>query len=223
MQDLRERNRSRQRERILGAAFALFSERSFDEVTVAHVAERAAVSRATVFNHFRSKQGLVDAITGLVLLAYQALLDASLADERTPTPDLVRGLFESMAVGIEKQRRIQRGVFREMARLQLGFDEEGPTQRTTEHNRASLVKLLGRGQRRGELRPEPGPQALASAFTSLANGTITEWLFQDSSRPLRERMRAAAEIFLAGAAADAAATRKARLAISERARKESRP
>ncbi len=42
---------------------------------------------------------------------------------------------------------------------------------------------------------------------ALANGTITEWLFDDTGDSLRKRMRAAAEIFLAGSAADASATR----------------
>jgi AcrR family transcriptional regulator len=207
MSELRQRNRAEQRERILGAAFALFSERGFSEATMAEVARAAGVSRATVFNHFRSKQGLVDAITEQVLLYYQGMLDAALADEATPAPVLVRALFDRMGAGIEESRRIQRGIFREIARLQLGFDEGGPTQQVNQENQARLRKLLARGQERGELGGAEGPEALASAFSVLANGTITQWLFDDGSDSLRERMRAAAEIFLAGAARDAAATR----------------
>src|SRR5215813_9943222 len=201
MPSLRARSRDEQSQRILDAALALFSERGFEAVTMADVADAADVSRATVFNHFRSKQGLVDAITEQVLLAYREMLDAALARAEVPTPLLVRALFHHMATGIEETRRLQRGIFREIARLLLGFEEGGPTQRANEENQARVVKLLARGQERGEIRGAERPERIASALGALANGTITEWLYDDHGDALRERMRAAAEIFLSGCAA----------------------
>ncbi len=50
----RERNRTEVRSRIVDAARHLFALRGFDEATMAEVAAEAWVSRATVFNHFRS-------------------------------------------------------------------------------------------------------------------------------------------------------------------------
>ncbi len=208
---LRERNRTEQRTRILDAAFGLFAQRGFDEVTVAELAEVAGVARATVFNHFRSKQGLVEAITEQVLRYYQGMLDAALADRERPTPVLLRALFDQMGLGIENTRRFQRGVFREIARLQLGFDESGPAQGAADDNQARLVELFTRGQARGELDPVHDPKTLAGVFTTLANGTITQWLFEESSDSLQERMRAAIEVFLGPVAEDAAATRSAPL------------
>lgn len=204
---LRERNRAEQRERILAAAFDFFAERGFDEVTVADVARAAGVARATVFNHFESKQGLVEAITVQMLAFYRQMLDDALALDDTPTPVLVRSLFDGMGLGIENTRRLQRGVFREIARLQLGFEEGGPAQRMNEETHARLVELLTRGQKRGDLSREHDPDALANALGSLVNGTITGWLFNESEPSLRERMRAAAEIFLGPVAVDAAITR----------------
>jgi AcrR family transcriptional regulator len=205
---LRDRHRAEQRDRILAAAFGCFSQRGFDEARMADVARAAGVSRATVFNHFGSKQGLVDGITEQVLLYYQGMLDAALADTESPTPALLRALFDHMATGIETTRRVQRGIFREIARLQLGFDEVGGTSRTNQENQARLCELLVRGQKRGELDPAHDPGALAAAFGVLANGTITQWLFEDGADSLRDRMRAAVEILLAGAATDAARGRR---------------
>lgn len=200
-------SRDEQSQRILDSAFALFSERGFEEVTMADLAAAAGVARATVFNHFRSKQGLVDAITERVLLAYRDMLDAALAREDVPTPVLVRALFDRMGLGIERTRRIQRGIFREIARLLLGFEEGGPAQRANEENRVRVAKLFARGQERGEIRGSESPERMASAMGALTNGTITEWLYDDGGDSLRERMRAAAEIFLSGCATDGAATR----------------
>jgi len=180
---LRERNRIEQRQRILDAAFALFAERGFDEVTVAEVAVAAGVARATVFNYFPSKHGLVEAITVQVLVFYQQMLDKALAAEQTPTPLLLRALYEQMGAGIEGFRRFQRGVFREIARLQLGFDEGGAAQCVNEENQARLSKLFARGQERGEIEPAHPPESLAAIFSILANGTITAWLFEDVASP----------------------------------------
>jgi AcrR family transcriptional regulator len=199
----RQRNRAQQRERILGAAFELFAARGFDDVTVEDVARAAGVARATVFNHFSSKQGLVEAITVQVLRAYEAMLDAALADAETPVPRLLRALFEGMGAGIENARRFQRGVFREIARLQLGFDEGGPTDRVNAANHERLVKLFARGQERGEIRRDHAPETLAAALTCLANGTITRWLFEETADPLRERMRGAIDALLSPVAAAA--------------------
>lgn len=50
------------RERIVAAVRELLREGRFHESTVEQVAERAGVSRATVYQHFRSRIDLVDAI-----------------------------------------------------------------------------------------------------------------------------------------------------------------
>ncbi len=53
---LRERKQQRAREQIVEAAFALFAERGFADVTVADIAERAEVGRTTFFRYFGDKQ-----------------------------------------------------------------------------------------------------------------------------------------------------------------------
>jgi AcrR family transcriptional regulator len=50
------------RERIMGAVRELLADGSFHDSTVEQVAQRAGLSRATVYQHFRSRVDLVDAI-----------------------------------------------------------------------------------------------------------------------------------------------------------------
>jgi AcrR family transcriptional regulator len=192
----RSQGRDRQRERILDAARALFASRGFDAVTMSDVADQAGVVRATVFNHFGSKGALVEAITEGVLGAWEGMLERALADERSSTPALVRALFDQMGLGIEQFHGFYRGVFREIMKIQVGLDEGGLAERASERALERLARLLARGQQRGELSRAFEIADLVSAFMSLANGTITRWLYDEAQGSLRERMKSAAEILL---------------------------
>ena len=169
----REQNRNDQRARIVEAARRLFARGSVDEVTMAEVAADAGVARATVFNHFGSKHALMEAITEDVIAHYQGMLRNALEDTTTSTPVLVRALFEQMGAGIEEDQRFYRGVFREIAKIRLGLDEGGLGEQAGRAALELLVKLLARGQERGDLSRALRAEDLASAFDSLVNGTIT--------------------------------------------------
>jgi AcrR family transcriptional regulator len=190
------RNRDDQRQRVLDAAAELFAEHGTEDVTMADIAERAGVARASVFNYFGSKHALIEAITQTVLAFWVGMLDAALTDEASPTPMLIRRLCDDMAKGIESQRLLHRGVFREIARIQLGLDGGEIAQLANAAAASRLVQVMERGQQRGELDDSLSAEALASAFHSLTNGTIINWLYQDPTPPLSLRLRDAAEVFL---------------------------
>ena len=188
------------RTRILAAAHRLFAARGAEDVTMAEVASKAGVARATVFNQFGSKHAVVEAITEDVLAGYVAILDAALADRDSAAPALIRSLFEQMGSGIEADRRFYRAVFREIAKITVGLEEGGVSQRVRQAALDRLIQLLTRGQARGEITRGLEPEDLARAFDSLVFGTITHWLYDDASDPLPKRMLRAADVFLGSVA-----------------------
>ena len=83
----RGRSSSRTRERIVAAVRELLEEGTFHETTVEEVAARAGVARATLYQHFGSRLGLVDAMCetfdanpALIRLRTSVDLDAFVAD-----------------------------------------------------------------------------------------------------------------------------------------------
>lgn len=100
---LRERKKEQKRERLKQAAYDLFVERGFDDVTVDEIAERAEVSKSTLFRYFDTKEDLllVDA-----RMHRDALLDALAerpSDEAVLTS--LRAALQSLAADYQADRR----------------------------------------------------------------------------------------------------------------------
>jgi AcrR family transcriptional regulator len=129
----------RTRERIVTAVRELLRERRFHESTVEQVAERAGVSRATVYQHFRSRIDLVDAICetfdanpALIELRRTIMLpDPQAALMRTialamrfwdSEDAILDGLYGVVAIDpaardlVDRQRADRRGEMRRLAR-----------------------------------------------------------------------------------------------------------
>jgi AcrR family transcriptional regulator len=127
------------RAKIMGAVRELLAEGTFHEASVEEVAERAGVSRATLYQHYRSRVDLVDAICDTfavnpALLAIRetvALEDPERAVSETVTlcvrfwssEDAVLGqLYGAAAIDpaaaalVERQRADRRGELERLAR-----------------------------------------------------------------------------------------------------------
>jgi AcrR family transcriptional regulator len=81
------------RERLVVAAVDLFSEQGYDATTVAQIAERAGVTKSTLFRHFPDKRE--------ILVAGQETLSQLLADGIAEAPADASPL-EAVAAGLER-------------------------------------------------------------------------------------------------------------------------
>ena len=79
MSGLRETQKAGRRRSILDAARRLFLERGYEATTIEAIAEAAAVSAVTVYNHYRTKGGVLLAVVGqsdsLLIEKIRAILD----------------------------------------------------------------------------------------------------------------------------------------------------
>lgn len=166
------------RELILRAAENLFAADGLHNVSMQDIAEAANVARATVFNQFGSKHMVLDAITARSLGVYLEMLKAALADDATPTPDLLRKLFQQMGKGIERNRALHREVFAEIRKVAMGLEGAGESPRLKDEAFATLTAIMQRGQDRGEITSTAAPDVLATAFDSLLSGAVIQWLHE---------------------------------------------
>ncbi|KAB8195945.1 TetR family transcriptional regulator [Nonomuraea phyllanthi] len=85
-ESLQERKRQKARNAIIAAAYELFGERGFDDVTVTEIAERAEVGRTTFFRYFGDKQEVVFADDERTIAALVGTLRRE-AERRAPIGD----------------------------------------------------------------------------------------------------------------------------------------
>jgi AcrR family transcriptional regulator len=73
---LRERKKQATRDQLVEAAFKLFSERGFDDVSAAEIAAAVGVSERTFFRYFAAKEDVIFSDSGEKLSHVQRLLAA---------------------------------------------------------------------------------------------------------------------------------------------------
>lgn len=168
-------------ERILAAASELFLARGYDNTTIAQVAERAEVSRATVFWHFSDKESLFRECFNRLCEPFRV----SLASDQSGLPPEKR-LQEQVELyqAFVAQRRTDVDGFIRWAMQHPNFREWLTRSLLDLHNRfgGALAETIS------EIVP-PGhdPHALATGILLMLDGGVFLSYFDDSTRSLERR------------------------------------
>ena len=146
--------------RILASAKDLFAEAGFNAVSMNAIAERADVSKANVFHHFKSKNALYLEVLKTACNESSSQID-QLGHGTGPLVERLRKFSQSHLANILQDEKISRLIQRDLL-------ENGP-QRGKEfaeqvfgQNFASLVEILRSGQKKGELNKGIDPAMLAT-------------------------------------------------------------
>lgn len=174
------------RERILAAAAALFAVQGINATSMEQIAERAPVSKRTLYAHFRTKDELV--LAHLKDLASTGrTLEGALVREEVPARERVLALFDPPPAGTNPVRGCP---FIDAA-------VEFPDPRNAVHSYARERKLL-MVRLVADLVAELGcrePTVLAEQLVTLADGAASRAMVLDEADYGRHA-RAAAEILL---------------------------
>jgi AcrR family transcriptional regulator len=173
------------RERLVSAALHLFSERGFDDTTVAEIADRAGLAKSTFFRYFPDKRD--------VLAAGQETLSKLFVDGISKAPTDATPLA-AVAAGLERAAEAMGPFNRELApRLQAVIAT------STELQERSALKQVGlAAAMAGALRARGVPDSAASVAAELGvlafKEAYTAWLIPDNSKELAELTRTALDV-----------------------------
>jgi len=168
---LRERKKQQTRDRILEAARDLFQLQGFDETSIDQVAERAQVSRATLFNYFSTKEGLLGGIADQEL----GWLEHRVNTELVSLPGAVSRIRETMRLLVSDTLpflRVTRYVFLDALQHVAGTGQDVTSLRLGD----ILRKLVVEAQAQGEIRPDLDPGEIAHAITGAYMAALFSWI-----------------------------------------------
>jgi TetR/AcrR family transcriptional regulator, cholesterol catabolism regulator len=190
----RERRKQQTRERIIAAAAASFAEQGFDATTFDHIAERADVARATVFNYYRDKQELLRAYLGHRRARLRALLNDEAATEQDSAGRLAR-LLDTLAAFNQDNEREWRAVLGAWRQMRDPYGEGAPTAEV-------FAEVIEAGQAAGEFAAGADPGAAALFLFDAYIGVITRWFATPPAErfDLRAALRQALAVVLHGIA-----------------------
>jgi AcrR family transcriptional regulator len=164
----------RNRERVLAAAEAVFSELGL-KAQIEEVARRAGVGVGTVCRHFPTKQALIEAVLEAM---YEALaLEAQRALEQTDPGVAFRAFFTALS-GFQARHR----ALAEQMATEIELPASARPLRAA--LRASISELVVRAQQAGAIRADIGPADVAMLFSGVAHATALAGELQPA---LRER------------------------------------
>jgi len=146
-------------ERILAAAEDLFAKEGFDAVSMNAIADKAGVSKANVFHHFKSKNDLYLAVIKQACQQACAFID-NFGSDRGAFPQRLKLFALEHLQHVLDKAAISRLIQRDL--LENGHQRgKELAERVFGQNFARLVEIIRGGQGKGELRQDIDPAMVA--------------------------------------------------------------
>lgn len=179
--DRRERHQAETRAALVDAAYQLFSERGFENVTIEDITDRADVSRRTYFRYFPSKESV---IFGDALAVLERLVNAIAALDRLDLPSVVATISQYFEPLQDDERfRLRLALLRDNRELDdaaAGF-------------RSEFRRRLASGLEAREPPLAPLELHLISALVAMLTTTVARtWCDLGFEPDLRDLLRSAA-------------------------------
>lgn len=192
------------RQKILEVATEIFLAEGFSQTSLEKVAEAAATTKPTVYSHFKSKQGLFDAVVSRHASVQVDIFDKLLQPTDNPAKDLIGfgETFLPFALS-EKTRQWDRlAIAESISTPEVGevFYRSGPAKvikRLTQY-----LKTQTREKRLAIPHPERASEQLIGLMIGVDILRAQIGKSTPSSSLLKKRCRAAVEVFMAAYGAD---------------------
>lgn len=164
---LRQKKNAVVKQALYDAAMELFRQKGFDETSVDEITERAGYSRATFFNHFGTKSGVLRYYGQRLQDLVEELLDRT--QPSTPPLELIRQVIIAMVreaeENIDEVRLICTHSLRDPNYL------SNPTQ-ARKHLWNILTGLVSEAQQQGQIRRDLAARKLALHILFLYQGVV---------------------------------------------------
>jgi AcrR family transcriptional regulator len=192
----RERKKVETRSNIIDCAVALFKEQGFQKSTMEDIAEKADVSKGTLYNYFQDKES--------ILIAYFQTTIADTGQEFRLTLKNEQGIKEKLSTFLDfinqiigNEIELAEIYFRYRTQTLLVSDPFDNPQRSGLEN--YLLEIMKEAQEHNELRGDLPALVLARNFQFLARGYFMTNMYSKEPLEMNHLKDQLIDIFLDGA------------------------
>lgn len=164
----RELNKINCRKRILKASRKLFSSKGYEETMIEDIAQRAEVSKATVYNYFPSKEslliGTVDEVYERIFLMLEKdLVDCANSEEK------LKAIFAAFIHASLEYPGISRRI------AFLNASEESTLYDSRYRMTQLFEELIRQAQKEGIFRPDANPEEVVDMIMGIYFVALFQW------------------------------------------------
>ena len=178
--------------RILGAGRELLAERGLRAITTNALAERARISKKTLYRHFASKEELVGAVLIAFLEEKLARWDTILDDEGAPA---IERIVRSLDYVAQFLPQIQAQVLNQVERAPVTPELWRQIDAIRLHRLVRLKGLMESAQAEGHLRSDIDPDHWILLLLGAVQTVLVPWVLLEKGIPLPDIVRAVKTIY----------------------------
>jgi Transcriptional regulator len=176
--DRKKRDTSLKRQMVLDGAVRVFTKYGFDASSMDKIAEAAGVSKRTIYNHFKSKESLFQAIVADFLKERDQIKPIEYS-KTLPLSEQLRGFAEAELYLINDP--VRRGLSKLLTSVFLMDIDFGRSTRSQYEPHKALIQWLNSAKEEQKLKFQ-SPELAAQIFYGMVEGCLT-WpaLFTDGA------------------------------------------
>ena len=158
-------------DRILIAAKHLFARGGYENTSTVAIAREAGTSESQLMKHFGSKQGLLSAILDR---GWQRISERiHMAQLNAATPDKLFGVFEAVAIELEKDPELKDLMMLEARRVRKDNTDVLLSHGFREFSNL-IDHLLVDMRNEGQIRPDVNLEAVRAAYIGMIEGLLRD-------------------------------------------------
>lgn len=174
---LRVDRAERTRQRLLDSAALCFASVGFSKTTVEEIAASAAVSKAVVYNHFRGKESILEALLERLLADWSRV--SNLEEYLARGASVLDAFENSLRASLDFARTnpLIRALFQLDPTVVLGLGSSAAVQRSVREARVRMIAAVRSGIASGELRAELDAERAADLLRLVSIALTDHLLF----------------------------------------------
>ncbi len=186
----REEKKQETANRIINVALNLFSEKGYEETSVAEIAEATGIGKGTFFYYFPSKENLLMKLQEALFFNEINKSD----DKAGPYTPRILDLVKKMGDSMSENHALARATLQRC----LSTASLEASKYAIMSNIESMIPIFEKGQQTGEFTSTISPAVMANAAIQIYLGALMSWSTEVQAVSLGEQLSLSFQVFLNG-------------------------